>query len=532
MPPPSALLDREASSPTVPRAPFRSSVPEPDTGLMPRRALDWLPFLWRRVLFPGAAPPLGPLRVRPLLALALLAGLLLYPCVGFHLFEPDEGRYAQIPREMLANGAWLVPTLQGEPYLDKPPLFYWLVMLAYASLGCHDWVARLVPALAMHASVLVSYLLGRRLLGDRAAWWGALLLTASPLFLGMGRLLLLDGLLTLCVTSALLTIHRAQDGPRLQWGWWLTAALTCGLGVLTKGPIALVLVLVPLALHRRLAPAGAPLRWRSWFAFAGVVAAVALPWYAAVCVSQPEFASYFLWKHNVQRFAQPFDHQYPVWFYVPILLAGMLPVTLLAPRWLRYLLADDPAAARRRGPAQGYLLLAGLWCVLFFSLAGSKLPTYVLPAFAPLCLAAGAAVAQAGPQRLRWPRAVVAGCVALMVGSHYVFIPWYAAYRSPMSRPDEVRAACGDPHVPVVCFPRHVDSVAFYLGRADFRAFRSKELGRMLEFLDRHQRVAVLFGHRNSRGALEHHLPPHLRLRDVRPLGLCEMAIVERRETR
>jgi 4-amino-4-deoxy-L-arabinose transferase-like glycosyltransferase len=109
--------------------------------------------------------------------------------MSFPLFEPDEGRYAEIPREMLARGEWVVPYLHGQPYLDKPPLVYWLVMGCYRLLGVHDWAARLVPALAVHGCVLLTYLLGRRLLGERAAFWGALALTLAPGFSSMGRLL-------------------------------------------------------------------------------------------------------------------------------------------------------------------------------------------------------------------------------------------------------------------------------------------------------------------------------------------------------
>src|SRR2546423_771192 len=126
----------------------------------PTHLLGWLPMLWTRVLFAGPASPQQALRAWPVAALFVLSGALLYPCVSFHLFEPDEGRYAQIPREMLMCGEWIVPTLQGKPSLDKPPLFYWLVMLSYALFGYHDAAARLIPALAMHATVLASYVLG------------------------------------------------------------------------------------------------------------------------------------------------------------------------------------------------------------------------------------------------------------------------------------------------------------------------------------------------------------------------------------
>src|SRR5947209_5550986 len=95
------------------------------TSPLPARVVDWLPFLWARVLFPGAAGRPGAWRWRPFALVFIVSGVLLYPCLSFPLFEPDEGRYAQIPREMLQAGEWVVPTLQGRPYLDKPPLLYW-----------------------------------------------------------------------------------------------------------------------------------------------------------------------------------------------------------------------------------------------------------------------------------------------------------------------------------------------------------------------------------------------------------------------
>lgn len=503
--------------------------PEPVESLLPRRALHWLPFFWSRVLFPGSADQAGPWRWRPFVLVLLLSGALLYPCLSFELFEPDEGRYAQIPREMLDRGDWLVPTLQGEPYLDKPPLFYWLVMLSYGLFGYHDWAARLVPALAMHGCVAATYLLGRRLVGDRAAFWGSLLLTVSPAALGMGRLLLLDGVLTLCVTVAIFAALLAQRGPRLHGGWWLLAALACGLGVLTKGPVALVLVLPPLLAHRRLVAACAPLGRNAWLAFAGVLASLTLPWFVAACVRLPEFGYYFFWQHNVLRFAQPFDHERPVWFYLPILLGGLLPLTLLAWPLLRFLDSGDDPVVRRRSPELGYLLLAGGWCVLFFSLSGCKLPTYVLPAFAPLCLAAGCGLVHSGWHRARYTLGVVGGCWLALAVAHYVVVPWQARVRSPLTGPGPLLELCRDPNVPVVGFPRNVDSLAFYLGRSDFRSYRSKELAQLLEFLDREPRVVVLFGHRNSLETLRLRLPPHLHVTRAAPMGLCDMAVIERR---
>ena len=516
------MQEIETNSRTTPLVAVKFTTVETPTHL-----LGWLPYLWINVLFAGRPTPSTSKTAWPLIQIFLLSGILLYPCVSFPLFEPDEGRYAQIPREMLTACEWIVPTLHGEAYLDKPPLFYWLVMLSYALFGYHDGAARLIPALAMHASVLLTYLLGRRIVGERSAFWGALLLTVSPLFMSVGRLLVLDGLLTLWVTLALLTAYVAQADKRLTLGWWCVAALACGLGVLTKGPVTLVLVLPPLWTHRRLVAAAA-ISWRAWLGLYVIVLMVNLPWYAAVCWRQPEFIRYFLWQHNVERFVEPFDHVRPVWFYGPIMLFGLLPTLFLAWPLQRFLCSTNAAETNARCPAMGYLLLAGVWCVFFFSLAGSKLPTYILPAFPPLCLALGCFVARTDWQRSRWFIGLVAGCWLLLATAHYIALPIHAHRVSPASRLEEVAKQCGDPNVPVVCFPRNVDSLAFYLGRSDFRTYRSKQLAELLRALDRQPRTVILFGHRSSPETLKHHLPPHLRMVERRELGLCEMAVIER----
>ncbi len=502
-----------------------------------RTVLAWLPFLWSTVLFPGAAHASARPRWTAVLVLLLVPGALLYPWLAFHLFEPDEGRYAEIPREMLVRGEWVVPYLLGEPYLDKPPLFYWLVMLCYRLLGVHDWSARLVPALAVHGCVLLIYGLGRRLLSERAAFWGALGLSLAPGFVSMGRLLVLDGLLAFWVTLSLFTALEAVRGSRLRWGWWLLAAVACGLGILTKGPVAVLLLVPPLWLHRHLTAATCRLRVRDLLAFAALMLTIALPWYIAICWRRPEFAGYFLWQHNVVRFLAPFDHLRPVWFYGPILLAGLLPGSLLAIPFLRFLLAGDPRVAQRRCPELGYTLLAGGWCVLFFSLSGSKLPTYILPAFPPLALALGSFLAGSRWER-SWCTTGAAGVsVALLGVVHGLLLPWYAWHHSPLSRAAEVRRLCADPQTPVICYPRNLDSVAFYLRRDDLRSYRSKETLVMIDFLLNQPRSVILFSHRHSLDGLRMVLPPELQLTYTAPLfgsaklgpeGMCYMATVER----
>ena len=114
------------------------------------------------------------------------------------------------------------------------------------------------------------------------------------------------------------------------------------------------------------------------------------------------------------------------------------------------------------------------WCLLFFSVSGCKLPTYILPAFPPLALAVGVYLAQVPWRRSRWLRAGLAGWWMLSVVGHGVVLPAVARARSPMAERERMTALCGDPSVPVICFPRHIDSVAFYVGRADFPAIHTK----------------------------------------------------------
>ncbi len=444
----------------------------------PRSLFAWPTFLWSRVLFRGDRPGGDEPRRSPwlrLLVLLFVPALLLYPCLSFPLIEPDESRYAEIPREMLQRGDWITPRLQGEPYLEKPPLLYWLTAVSYRLFGVHDWAARLPPALAVHGSVLVLYFFGQRLFGERAAFRGALMLSLAPGFVSIGRLLLIDGILAFCATLALFAAFEAVRGCRLRWGWWLLSAAACGLGVLSKGPVAVILLAPPLTLHRWLT--GRPLPLPRWAVavFLAVVAAVTLPWYAALCLREPQFAWVFFWEHNVLRFLTPFAHERGVWFYGPVLLLGLLPATLLLVPFLRFLVSSDEATARRRPAEFGFLLLAGGWCVLFFTLSSCKLPTYILPAFPPLALALGWFLTQSRWDRSRWPAATACAAFVLLAGFHHVVVPWYATCRSPMNRPNEVRRLCANPAMPLACYPRECDSVAFYLGRDDVRAYRSSK---------------------------------------------------------
>jgi len=189
----------------------------------------------------------------------------------------------------------------------------------------------------------------------------------------------------------------------------------------------------------------------------------------------------------------------------------------------------------------GFMLLAGGWCVLFFTASGCKLPTYILSAFPFFALSIGAYLAQSSWLRSRWTNAMISLSLAILIVGHYLIVPWYARFHSPMLHGAEVERLC-DPRMPVVCYPRNCDSVAFYLGRDDLRTFRSKETHLLVGFLQKHPRTVVLFAHRHSlhgfQQALES-MSPDLHLTEITPLGgswtkgfqteFCCMAVVEKR---
>lgn len=355
-----------------------------------------------------------------LAVLVIVAGYLLFGRLGYPLLEPDEGRYAEVAREMLVRGDWIVPTVNGKPFYDKPPLFYWLVAASYQIFGVTDWAARLVPTLAAFLTVLTVYVLGRRSLGTRGAFLGGLALALMPGPVLCGRVVILDSLLTFFVAVTLLTAH-AAIGPRsvgVGWRWWLLSAVGCGLGVMTKGPIAGVLLLPPLVLYLILNADRARPTCAQWTAYLAVVLALVVPWFAAIIVRDPHFAYHFFVDQHLVRFALKAYHVEPMWYYVPVLLAACLPWSLLVIPFGRFLLSRSDEVRAVRCPALGFFALWAGWCVLFFSLSSSKLPPYVLPAAPALALLFGAYVDRLALRSS--PRLVVAALACLWIGASVV----------------------------------------------------------------------------------------------------------------
>src|SRR5262249_44198986 len=161
-----------------------------------------------------------------------------------------------------------------------------------------------------------------------------------------------------------------------------------------------------------------------------------------------------------------------------------------------------------RCPELGFYLLAGGWCLLFFTLSGSKLPTYVLPAFPPLALALGYYLSASKLVRSRWPIAAAGAFFVLLLAGHFVVMPWYARYRSPVARFEDLARYCSNPEQPVICFPRNCESVGFYFQRNDLRGFRSHDIEDLRTMLRQNARTVVLCTHRHSLAGLREALPP------------------------
>jgi 4-amino-4-deoxy-L-arabinose transferase-like glycosyltransferase len=323
----------------------------------------------------------------PGIALVLLAWF--GPLGSYALFNPDEGRYGEIPREMVASGDWVTPRLDAIKYFEKPPLQYWATAVAFEAFGEHEWTTRLWAALTGAAGIALTFWLARRVWGGRAGSLAAGVQAGSLLYASIGHLATLDMSLSYALQLSLgglvLLVHE-PDEPTARRAGVALLALGVSAAFLTKGLIALLIPGSVAVLYMLLTRDWA-LLWRSrpWWVLA-LLALLAGPWLYAVSVRNPEFLRFFFIRQQFQRFLTTVDDRYEgVWFFVPILLLGFLPWTTLLPRVLKEAWQEARAGAR-------VSLLLLLWVVfvfVFFSLSKSQLIPYLLPLLPALALLAG-----------------------------------------------------------------------------------------------------------------------------------------------
>ena len=337
-------------------------------------------------------------RVLPETFLAILVALLvLAEPFRVPLVDPDEGRYAEIPREMLASGDWVLPHQNGLVYIEKPPLAYWLVAGSYELFGESEAAARLPGKLATIGTMLALFLFARRRAGERAGALAALFFGGSLLGFGLARIILIDPILTAAQSAAVLSFAALGEGGaslRRERTLALGFAASTAAAVLLKGLVGVLL------------PGGAVLLWTAatcrtrplrallspWTVLTFLVLAV--PWHVAAALREPDFLRFYFVREHFERFLLPNHHRPGApWYFLAVVAGGFLPFTPLLPR-LRTVWPGRRRAGWAGRPLETFLFLWILLVVAFFSLSKSKLIPYVHPVFPSLALLLALAVAR------------------------------------------------------------------------------------------------------------------------------------------
>ena len=318
-----------------------------------------------------------------LLLVAFCGFLFFYGLGSLGLVGADEPRYAQVAREMLDRADWVTPTLQGQPWLEKPVLYYWEAMLAFRVGGASDWVARLPGAFDAALLAVAVYVFLRRF-RPGSEFEGVLITASCAGVIGFAHAAATDMPLSACFAMGLLCWYAWYESRRRID---LIAFYICmALGTLAKGPVAPALAAVVIFIFVAVKRERQVLWGTLWIPGVIVYLAVMLPWYVAVQVRNPQFFRFFILEHNLSRFSSNvYHHPQPFWFYLPVFLLATVPWTVvlivaLAER-VRVMWTEGKEAFT--SPDDSWPLFLLIWMlvpVLFFSASQSKLPGYILPA--------------------------------------------------------------------------------------------------------------------------------------------------------
>jgi 4-amino-4-deoxy-L-arabinose transferase-like glycosyltransferase len=343
----------------------------------------------------------------------LSVAILYYSALGtIPLLEPDEGRYAEIPREMLARGDFITPHLNGVVYLEKPPLFYWGNALSLSLFGETEFGARFFTATVSIAGVLLTYWMGAAISGPRTGLFSAMVLSTSLYYYIVGRINTLDMTLAVTMIVAIFPAYLFLSGKRENRRWLHLSYAGAALAFLAKGLIGIVfpaaILLLWMLLSRRHREIGKAISLPGIALFL----AISLPWVILVQRANPDFLWFFFVREHFLRFTTKMHSRYqPFWFFLPIVVGGMLPWLAFARRAVK---AAWEARDRYLPPEdRRFLFCWVLFVLLFFSFSRSKLVTYATPLFPPLSVLFGRALEtwvdrEDGSVRCRFPMAFAA----------------------------------------------------------------------------------------------------------------------------
>jgi len=373
-----------------------------------------------------------------ILLLAIIYGLIWFGTLNYrHLIPSDEGRYAEIAREMLVTGDWVTPRYNGYKYFEKPPLQAWATAVTFQVFGIGDWQARLWTALTGFLTILVVGFTGTRIFNARAGWLAAVVLASSPMWIISGHFNSLDMGLSAFLVAALCSLLLAQTANNKSscrnWMWvcWIFMALaTLSKGVIGAAIPAMVFIAYSISTWD----------WKIWsrlHVFSGTILflAITAPWFVLVAQRNPEFLEFFFIHEHLQRFTQDAHSRTgPIYYFVPLLLIGLLPWVLQIPGSIVQAWGE-----RRREFSSGWLLLCWFLVIFaFFSVSRSKLPGYIIPIFPALALLIGnrldLLLGHTNSMSLPWK--IQALGFAILGGVGFFFL----SEISKQARPDEIEA--------------------------------------------------------------------------------------------
>jgi len=333
-------------------------------------------------------------RALPVISWFIALLILFYRLGDLPLMEPDEGRNAEVSREMLDSGAWLVPTLNGLPYLDKPAFFFRAVAMSISLFGLNEMAVRLPAALCGLGILGMLFAFCRRQYGEPVASLAILVAATAPLFFSLSRLVLMDTMLGFFICASIFSAYLAEEvAGRTRRLWYLASAIAAGCGTLVKGPIGFILPALIVSVFNRLDGRRGAIR--RCFSPLNVIVffAVVSPWFVALCRRHPDFLYYGLVEESFRRFTTGggFRHAQPFYYYLPVVIAGLFPWSLLLPESI---LLAWKSRSRWTSPDRLFLVWT-IVTVAFFSMSTAKQPDYVLPAIVALAALLGRLIARA-----------------------------------------------------------------------------------------------------------------------------------------
>jgi 4-amino-4-deoxy-L-arabinose transferase-like glycosyltransferase len=375
--------------------------------------------------------------------LALIAALIWFAGLDSRrLLHADEGRYAEIAREMAVSGDYVTPRLNDLKYFEKPPLQYWVGAIIFNTVGVSEWTARLPAALAGFLAVLVVGWTGARLAGSTTGAYAALTLLGCVWHAGLAHFLSLDAVvgfwlaLTLC--AFLLAQRDGLTAPAQRHWMWIAYAAAAG-ATLSKGLIALVIPGATLVLYSLVTRDGGP--WRRLHAASGTLLYLVLtvPWFVLVARANPEFLRFFFIHEHFNRFlSESHNRTGEWWYFVPWFVLGLMPWVLV---WLVTLPRSwrEAAIAGNGFSWARFCIVWATFIIVFFSLSGSKLPSYILPMFPALALVVGYEMTRLSARALAWI------ALPLAVGASVLFVAWLVGY-------PRLVAVLADPRTPAAIY--------------------------------------------------------------------------------